>query len=148
MPAYATNSDFEAYVEGWVTDDPAALTRLLERATSDVDEVLGPLPYIQTGTYAGRKIDPASLLDHERAALARATCAQAEHRWRYLEPATKAATADQRQVKQIKGPDFETTYGDGTAAPGVTGTGRFDPRLPAELAPLARIRRLRARAVA
>jgi hypothetical protein len=33
MPAYATRDDFEAYVEGWETTNPAALDRLLATST-------------------------------------------------------------------------------------------------------------------
>lgn len=38
-PAYVVNSDFENYVEGWTTNDAAALTRLLARAETYIDFV-------------------------------------------------------------------------------------------------------------
>jgi hypothetical protein len=39
MTTYATRTDFEGYVDGWVTTDADALDRLLQRAESDVDSL-------------------------------------------------------------------------------------------------------------
>lgn len=79
--AYATQADFEAYVEGWVTDDPDALDRLLIRATDDVDSILGDYVLYDSGPYMGRKLNPPDDLTFtENRALTRATCAQAEYR--------------------------------------------------------------------
>lgn len=134
MPSYATNADFEAYVEGWVTDDPASLTRLLERATRDVDRLLGARGVRATGDYAGLKLDPTALRSWEAKALSRATCAQAE--WIFRNgPAIDAG----RRVASSSGPDFSVTYADDA------GTGRYSPRLDVELEPISHLRRLTAR---
>lgn len=77
-PVYAQISDFEAYVEGWVTTDSDALNRLLMRAEHDLDQRLFP-PVAQL-TVADRKVDPTTLTDEQTAALTAATCAQAEYR--------------------------------------------------------------------
>jgi hypothetical protein len=123
MPAYATQADFEGYVPGWTTDDPAELAKLLERASRDVDYLLGPLRPLLDGPFAGFKVDPSTLADPHRTALARATCAQAEYRFRYVEPGVEAATAaGGRNITGTKGPDFEVTYGQG--ADTVSGAGR------------------------
>lgn len=134
MSAYATRAQFEAYVEGWVTDNNAALDRLLERATRDVDNVLGPLPTHRAGAYAGLKVDPAA--DGwdavELEALARATCAQALHRFR-----NPGGIFDgERRVGRISGPDFAEDYADAGS------TGRYSPDVALELAPIAHRRRL------
>lgn len=149
MSSYATRAQFEAYVEGWVTDDADALDRLLERATRDVDNLLGPLWPRSSAPFLGLKLDPDTDLDDVGAeALARATCAQALHRFQYVEPAGALVGTEVR--KSVKGPDFEVTYGDGGAAAplGLAGTGRYAPELVDELAPLAylRVRGARARA--
>lgn len=135
MPAYATRADFEAYVEGWVTDDAAALDRLLDRASTDVDAVLGPIPRLNLGTYAGRKIDPTSLRVWEAKALSDATCAQALWRWQQGEEAIATA----RPRSQVHGPDFREFYADAGF------TGRYSPALARELEPLNHLRRLVAR---
>lgn len=101
MAAYATNAEYEAYVEGWVTDNAAVLTRLLERATRDVDRALGAYAMQTTGTYAGLKVDPATLEAYEKQALSRATCAQAEYRFQMGEEFFVRA-----QGVEEKGPDF------------------------------------------
>lgn len=149
MSSYATVPEFEAYVEGWVTDDEAALERLLERATRDVDDVIGPLYPRRVNPFRGLKLDPASDLDDAgREALSRATCAQALHRFLFLEPAQAAAAANPAgAVKAIKGPDFEVTYADG-ASPVTGAGGHYSPRLRDELAPLSYLRRRGARATA
>lgn len=146
MSSYATVADFEAYVEGWVTDDPDALTRLLERATRDVDAVIGPLWPRAVDPFLGLKLNPDADLDAVgAAALSRATCAQAFYRFTVVEPAQFAAGGEVR--KSVKGPDFEVTYADAGAAPvGAGGTGRYAPELALELAPIAYLRRTGARA--
>lgn len=128
MPAYATRGAFEAYVEGWSTGDPAALDRLLERASRDVDYLLGPRPALTTGTFAGFKVDPATLEAWQAAALSRATCAQAE----YLFRVGDQDTAVGRAPSLIQGPDFQVSYGSGGA------TARLGPKVAVELAPLRR----------
>jgi hypothetical protein len=106
MAAYADQADFEAFVEGWVTTDAAALDRLLERASDDVDSILGAYDVIETGTYAGRKIDPTddAIGYADGRALVRATCAQAEYR----------NAIGERQLARpllhgVGGPDFSHT---------------------------------------
>lgn len=98
MPTYATRAAFEAYVEGWTTDDPAALDRLLERAERDVDYAAGGWP-IDPAT--GLKFDPATLPTWQADALSRATCAQAEYRHSMSEEFMVKA-----QHSRVSGPDF------------------------------------------
>lgn len=150
MPAYATSADLTAYLldSGIAAPaDPAAVTRLLERATGDIDAILGPIPVRTTGAYAGRKLDPTVLADWEAAALSNATCAQAEYRLH-----NPTAYRD-RPTKSVSGPDFTTVYSDGggTGA-GVAGktagaTGRYGPQVELELRPIRHLRRLTARMV-
>lgn len=135
MAAYATADDATDYIEGLVIDDPAAFDKLLERATRDVDNVLGALPPLTTGDYAGLKLDPAFLADWEAAALARATCAQAEHRLR------RGPDLGEPARKSVKGPVFEVAYADGA------GSGLIGAKVKLELATIRHLRRLTARAV-
>ena len=139
MATYATQADFEAYVEGWDTTDPAALERLLGRAERDVDGLLGYHPIIPA---TGRKLDPATLKDWEREALARAVCAQAEHRHLVTEPALAGASPEPG-LKRVKGPDFEKEYAVSVAkeAP------YYGRKVRRELAEISHLRNLRARAV-
>lgn len=76
---YATAADLIAYAVDLSVTPPtgAAAERLLERASEDVDRVLGPYAVWMGGE---RKLDPALLTTAARSALARATCAQAVHR--------------------------------------------------------------------
>ncbi len=136
MPAYATEAQFDSYVEGWNTTDPDALARLLERASRDIDRIFGPRHPVRAGTFAGFKLDPAALETWEAEALARATCAQAEHRFLTGEK----ELAGSRPVKRVKGPRFETEYGDGGRS------GLYGTRVGLELEPLAHLRGLTARA--
>jgi hypothetical protein len=81
--AYATKAQLVEYAAGRgltlpPDDDQDAL---LSRATDDVDSVLGDYRIHESGTYAGRKIDPAAETDYtETRALHRAVCAQALYR--------------------------------------------------------------------
>lgn len=43
MSTYASRTDVENYIEGWVTDDPLALERLIVRAENDIDRIIFPL---------------------------------------------------------------------------------------------------------
>lgn len=139
MPSYATVAEFEAYIEGWQTTNATVLARILERASRDVDRVLGPLPPLTAGTYAGLKVDPTTLLAHEAAALSRATCAQAYHRILRGE----GVAAPTRQPVEVAGPDFTLKYNpDDTAPP----KGDLAPAVRDELAPLAWLRQATARA--
>lgn len=78
MATYATVADFEAYVVGWVTDDPVALEKYLVLAEREVDMALGNYSRVDLDT--GLKINPATLEVWRRQALANAVCAQAEYR--------------------------------------------------------------------
>lgn len=131
---YTSNSDFEAYVPGWVTDSPTALTALLERAERDVDAFLGPLP---TRSATGLKLDPTALQDWEAAALSRAVCAQAEYRLLTGE----AKLAGGGIVKREKGPDFEREF-DTSTGTGSPGSSLIAPKVRVELAPIRHLRRL------
>lgn len=154
MTAYATVEQFEAYVPGWVTDDADALEQLLERATRDIDTVMGAWPIVLTGNFAGFKIDPAALAPWEAKALALATCAQTEYIWTVDEARAKRAAAaatneGKGAVTREKGPDFEVQYagaGDPVAQVTTGGTGRLGPRVAGELAPISHLRRLTGRA--
>lgn len=131
---YTSNSDFEAYVPGWVTDSPSALTAFLERAERDVDAFLGPIP---TRSATGLKLDPAALQDWEAAALSRAVCAQAEYRLL----AGESKLAGGGIVKREKGPDFEREY-DTSTGTGSPGSSLIGPKVRVELAPIRHLRRL------
>lgn len=84
MAAYATAEDLRAYALDSNVEIPpstpaanaARLARLLARAERDVDRALGPYPLLADG----RKLDPDLLTSVQRAALSRATAAQAVHR--------------------------------------------------------------------
>ncbi len=85
MPAYCTEAEFTAYVEGWVTDDAAALARLLERASRDIDRLVGPWEVnATTGFKFLDVLSPLSFIDeleaHQVQAIKYATAAQAEYR--------------------------------------------------------------------
>jgi hypothetical protein len=76
---YATQAQLEAYLadtpEVSVPGDAEAVERLLQRAETAVDLILGSWPRFATG----RKLDPAQLDLVQREGLARATCAAAQH---------------------------------------------------------------------
>ena len=110
MSAYLTQAEFEALAEGWVTDDPAALARLLERASRAIDTLVPGRPTYWDGTFAGFKFDPADLDDQDDAALKRATAAQAEFMVRQGE-----SELDGPRPSKVTGPDFSVDY---TGAPG------------------------------
>jgi hypothetical protein len=99
MPTYAQASDLEAYVEGWVTDNPAAVDRLLERAERDIDYAAGAWPIADPVN--GLKFVPGSLAAWQTKALVRATCAQAEYRFEMGEEFMVKA-----QHARVQGPDF------------------------------------------
>jgi hypothetical protein len=73
---YTTRAAVEAYMEGWVTDDPAALDREIARAERQVDGLLKGDPLEATGL----KVDVAALLPWQASALADAVAAQTEYR--------------------------------------------------------------------
>lgn len=140
-PVYATRTDFENYVEGWVTDDAAALDRLLERAERDVEALFPLLPIVvaaTAGVYQGHRFWPEAMLaDYELAALKRAVCAQAEYRFDVGEETIAGATPT-----KVTGPDFTVEH---AAGPG--GARRsYSGKLAVELAPLDRFRVRLARA--
>jgi hypothetical protein len=115
-PVYTSQTDYEAYVEGWVTDNASALLRLLERAERDVDRFLAG----ERGTGPnGLRVTPSELETWQRQALSRAVCAQAEARWRTDYPQDGDPPAD---AKRVRGPDFEVEFWPG-ANPGPFGSG-------------------------
>lgn len=129
MTAYATQTEFEAYVEGWVTDDAAALGRLLERASRDLDNlVFVALAPLASGTYSGFRLDPGNLVDWASEALSRATCAQAEYRF----DTGEAEWAAIGHGGTVSGPDFTVEVPKGPAG----GRPRLAPKAALELAPL------------
>ncbi len=134
MATYATQADHEAYVEGWVTDDPAALERILQRAERDIDRVLGP---IRPREDTGLKLDPATDLTAAQAeALARAVCAQAMHRM--TTRGEGAGGQIEGAKKRVKGPDFEVEYE--LATPIAGGSMRLSEVVAEELYPLRHLR--------
>lgn len=140
MATYATISDFEGTIEGWVTDDAAALERIIERAERDVDRVLGPL---RRDPNTGLKVDPTNLTAPDRAALARAVSRQAHHRITALGEGLSGEPA--RVASKISGPDFTVEYADSAAA-AVAATATIGPGVAGELEPLAWMRPRGARA--
>lgn len=106
MATYATQADFEAYVEGWTTSDPAALERLLERAERDVDSAVGRWDRQDNGLKFGTPAtdNEQGLTDLQKDALARATCAQAEYRL-----AMGEAFFVEAQPENVSGPDYSQT---------------------------------------
>lgn len=137
MSQYATQAEFEAYVEGWVTENADALNRLLEAASRDIDVLLGPRRTLADGAFAGMKLDPGALRDWEAAALSRATCAQAEYR-ADIGPVEWAAAGGGGRVK---GPDFEVERPTGAIA---GDRPRVGPKVATELEPIAHLRVLTA----
>lgn len=136
MPPYATAADFAD-----VSDlaPPANIDVILERASRDVDRLLGARPIIIDGAFAGMKVDPTTLEPWEAAALARATAAQAEHRIVAGEAAIRGV--GNAPIKSIAGPDFTKTYA-GTSAD----VRRFGPKVRQEIEPIAHLRVLTGRA--
>lgn len=107
---YATQAEFEQYVDGWVTDSPAALAKLLELAARDIDFLLGPRVARSNGWLMGNPSgDNELVLDAgQRAALSRAVCAQAEYRF------TMGGEFFTRpQPSSVSGPHFSMSYGKG-----------------------------------
>lgn len=104
-PAYATPEDFERYVEGWKTEDKAALERTLHRASKDVDRQVGfGWSTESNGLKFGEPEDnPKKLPDRQLEALRDATCAQAEYR---IEKGEDWFVHG--QYKSTSGPDFGT----------------------------------------
>jgi hypothetical protein len=113
--AYASVADFEAYVEGWETDDEDALRRCLHRASRDIDRYVGPGWSVEpNGLRFGdvAEDNPKALEPHQVEALVNATCAQAEYRIAMGED-----WFVQDQYKQSNGPDFATTGKLGRVGP-------------------------------
>lgn len=82
---------------------PTALDRLIERAQLDIDSLLGPWTIIESGTYAGLKLDVTTLDYAQRAALARATVQQVLYR---LEMGEQFFVRP--QFDSVSGPEFST----------------------------------------
>jgi len=97
---YATVADVESYIEGWTTTDSAALDRLLDRASRDIDNLLGD--YGDREPTTDLKLDPSALTVHQAYALRRATCAQAEYRFTMGE-----GFFVEDQYSFTAGPDFQ-----------------------------------------
>jgi hypothetical protein len=158
MTAYATRDQFAAYVPGWVTDSPDALDALLERASRDIDLILGPIAIVTDATsdYLGFKLDPTQLLGWEAKALANATCAQAEHLWRtevHRQGVVEASSTNGgARVKSEAGPEISITYDLSTSSTAATDYRDADrdygPKVKRELGPIAHLRVLGGRAAA
>lgn len=96
MATYATIADFEAYMVTWVTEDSAALTKVINQAEIDIDNTL-PGAVGETG----RKFLLEDLDDVLQAPyLTRAVCAQAEY---ILHMGPQFFV---EQARQVRGPDF------------------------------------------
>lgn len=100
---YAQRADIEAYVEGWVTDDPDALARLIQRAEQDIDNTVGAIIVELNGRKFGAPAgaNEKSLRAEQVAALTRATCAQVEYRFTMGEDFFRRG-----QYPEQQGPDF------------------------------------------
>lgn len=105
MSAYASVEDFENYVEGWETDDQAALERILERASRDVDRFVGAQYRMQDNGYrfGDLTVNPQALTQGQIDAVKRSTCAQAEYR---ITKGEEWFVEDQYEA--VSGPDFAT----------------------------------------
>lgn len=130
-PLYATVADFEGYVPGWVTDDATSLNRYLELAERDIEALFPHLPILRIGAFSGHRFDPARLYDFEVKALTNAVCAQAS----YLITAGDDVRIGVAAAR-VRGPDFEVWSDTNAAGARI----RYSPELPAELAPLERLR--------
>ena len=112
--AYATQTDFESYVEGWVTDNADALAVLLESASRDVDRVL-EISNTDRDQTTGYKLDPATLATWQAAALSRAVCAQAEYRERMGEDFFIEAARNQqlgpKALSELRDAGFAVRFG-------------------------------------
>lgn len=88
--------------EPTVPDDLAVATceQLLTDASDLIDDWLGPYDVIQSGTWAGRKVDPTIVDGWRSDRLARATVKMAAHLHR--EPAILAGAVGSK----VSGPDF------------------------------------------
>jgi hypothetical protein len=139
MPTYATAADCTAYTEGLAIDDAAAFDRLIARSERDIDGLLGNWVPLDTGL----KLDPTDLAGWEAEALTRAVCAQVEWRLTVGEEALRGVAAAP-VLKSVKGPDFEKVYA-------IQDQGgqqrRYGPKVRDELAPIAHLRLLGARAM-
>lgn len=103
---YATRTDFEREIEGWTTDDPDALDRLLMRAEADIDAFVGPVSVESNGRKFGAPngANEKGLFEAQRVALMRATVAQAYWRYRAGEEFFYDSS-----FESVNGPDFATT---------------------------------------
>jgi hypothetical protein len=126
---YAQQLDFEAYVEGWVTDDEAALDRYLERASRDVDRMVGAwLVDEDSGLKFGNIVadeNPKDLSAHQLAALRRATCAQALYRInlddaRDVVASSSGAGSYPAGAVEVAGPEFRVRFADAASASSAT----------------------------
>lgn len=107
MATYATQEEFEAYVEGWTTTDAPALERLLVRAERDIDAILGDPASVQAnGLKFGdpKGANELALTTHQVAQLSRATCAQGYYR--FLKESEDFFF--EGQLDFVSGPDFST----------------------------------------
>lgn len=100
MSTYATLAELKAYTDLDTGVSDPTLQTALDRAERDVDSIVTPL-VAGSREATGLKLDPASLLDWQAAALSRATCAQAEYRLAMGEDFFIRA-----QHSTVRGPDF------------------------------------------
>lgn len=108
MNPYIDRQTFEGLAEGWMTTDPAALDRLLDRAARQIDHALGPRPVLASGW----KLAPALLTPAQVDALARAVTAQALHRFEQGEQET-----DSGLPQFISTPEFTVRQPPGRVSP-------------------------------
>lgn len=120
VQAYATRTDLAAYVLDEGVTLPATTVeqdRLLERASLDVDKLAGQWSLEPNGLKFGEVFttNEKGLSVGQRAALARATCAQAVAILRRRAATSAGGAANDPSVRSISGPDFDITYSDGGA---------------------------------
>lgn len=97
---YAAVGDFKTYVSDRLSLDDETIRNRLREAQRDIDLAVGPIP---VDMETGLKFIPDELEADDRAALVRATCAQAEYRVE-MGP----AFFRRPQFNKTKGPDYET----------------------------------------
>lgn len=105
MSTYASQADFEAYVDGWVTDNPTLLQRELDRAESDVNWFLH---WRQTPFTS---LEFLALPPEWQAGLKHAVCAQTEYRL------TMGPEFFVEQPTPVAGPDYTTVKAPPTFGP-------------------------------
>lgn len=100
MGYYATVAQLRAEPEVPDAADDATLEALIEQASDQIDEWIGPRPVVTTGAAAGRRVDETSVLAWQWTKLQRAVVRLAARL--YADPNVLVGAA----WSSISGPDF------------------------------------------